>query len=270
MKQILTASVIAIACIVCLAACKSEEVAKSPQLTIVLDMSSSALGKIDDVAIMDMEFAVARALIDSLEAEVDYGFTVFAGQWSNVEEPKLNASQAQNLINQLEALRNASTQGDLKDGSAIYSALLSASIPLMEIEGPSSILLITDGDDNCSNISAGFLSQWMQDHGIRVDVVSISCQEGETIKHHIDVGDGQTISMPGNQDFRDLVKLTRATNGAYHHITSMYEAEDIIEPLLSTIRQSESPTERPDSTYIDTSMRGWLQQRITDEAVTLF
>ena len=185
----------------------TEEQDATPSITIVMDLSTSTLGKVNNTSLQEMEFEVANAVIDSLGDNDVYGFTVFAGQWSNVDEPSLNFTQAKNTLQQIEALDDCVDKGYISDGSAIYSALLSASIPLRKNNSPRSILLLTDGDDNSSNISSGFISQWMQDHGIRVDVVSFSCKKGQNINYPVTIGDStQYVAMEAKHDFHDLIK----------------------------------------------------------------
>lgn len=243
--------------------------AQVPEVMVVVDMSTSTLGEYQGTSFQEMEFLFAEQLANSLDHSAKFGFSAFAGQWSNACPPASGQIQAKGMISLLRAEKDCAKTGRMEDGTAIYSALLHVSTAFGEQASPRSILLLTDGSDNRSSISASLITQWMQDKKIRVDVVGFSSLD------HVDfpmmIGDSvKYIKMPSNQDYQEVTRIAEATNGVFVRVTQKGDIATAVRQIVESIRRGAIPITTPPTGYIDERMKGWLKDRIAKEEIELF
>ena len=129
---------------------------------IVLDRSSSLFTTEDTLRAnyYQLENAFMKRFLPNINR--NYDLTIFA------KHPyKIFKDDLQEYANSIKDSNN--------DGSAVYDAILSA---ITDREtgkiDKKSIILLTDGSDNCSRISANTLTNILLENGIRVDVVAFA------------------------------------------------------------------------------------------------
>ena len=129
---------------------------------IVLDRSSSLFATEDTLRAnyYQLENAFMKRFLPNINR--NYDLTIFA------KHPyKIFKDDLQEYANSIKDSNN--------DGSAVYDAILSA---ITDREtgkiDKKSIILLTDGSDNCSRISANTLTNILLENGIRVDVVAFA------------------------------------------------------------------------------------------------
>ena len=129
---------------------------------IVLDRSSSLFTTEDTLRAnyYQLENAFMKRFLPNINR--NYDLTIFA------KHPyKIFKDDLQEYANSIKDSNN--------DGSAVYDAILSA---ITDREAgkidKKSIILLTDGSDNCSRISANTLTNILLENGIRVDVVAFA------------------------------------------------------------------------------------------------
>lgn len=243
--------------------------AQDPEVMVVVDMSASTLGECQGTSFQEMEFLFAEELASVLDRSAKCGFTAFAGQWSNACPPATGRIPIKGMISLLRAEKNSVNTGRMEDGTAIYSALLHASSALGEQSSLRSILLLTDGSDNRSNISASLVTQWMQDKKIRVDVVGFSSYD--QADYPMMMGDSvHYIKMPCNQDYQDVMRIAEATNGVFARVAQKGDIAAAVQQIAESIRRGAMPAATPPAGYIDERMKCWLVDRIAREEIQLF
>ncbi len=243
--------------------------AQTTEVMVVVDLSTSTLGEYQGTSFQEMELLFVEQFTNGLDNSAKCGFSAFAGQWSNACPPAAGRIQTKGMLSLLRAEKDCTKTGRMEDGTAIYSALLHASTALGGQANPRSILLLTDGSDNRSNISASLITQWLQDRKIRVDVVGFSCLGN--VDYPMMTGDSvKYIQMPSNQDYQEVTRIAEATNGVFVRVTQKGDIAKAVQQILESIRRGAIPTTPPPTGYIHERMKRWLQDRIAKEEIQLF
>lgn len=185
---------------------------KLPQkVMLVMDLSSSMLA-------MDIQPDRLQRSKDLMSIFLNkypdtfVGLTIFSGEWKTVFAPKLDHDEIQAYLMNMET-------GILQDGTAIGSALVCAASSLTESAVDKSILLITDGTDNCSVIPIDTAIEVLKYYNIKLNIIGI----GSTgmVPYPIMTPNGKMIvNVQISLNGKSLLRMAQATGGKYFEIAS--------------------------------------------------
>ena len=143
------------------------------------------------------------------------------------------------------------------DGSAVYDAILSA---ITDREtgkiDKKSIILLTDGSDNCSRISANTLTNILLENGIRVDVVAFASKMDSVyyvFKDSIDTnGDDiyddvklRNMLIENYQNLDKIKEIATATGGVFVQVCNETQLPEAILQIQNAISFEKRPLKKP-------------------------
>ena len=143
------------------------------------------------------------------------------------------------------------------DGSAVYDAILSA---ITDREtgkiDKKSIILLTDGSDNCSRISANTLTNILLENGIRVDVVAFASKMDSVyyvFKDSIDTnGDDiyddvelRNTLIENGQNLDNIKEIATATGGVFIQVCNETQLSEAIQQIQNAISFEKRPLTKP-------------------------
>ena len=143
------------------------------------------------------------------------------------------------------------------DGSAVYDAILSA---ITDREtgkiDKKSIILLTDGSDNCSRISANTLTNILLENGIRVDVVAFASKMDSVyyvFKDSIDTnGDDiyddvelRNTLIEHGQNLDNIKEIATATGGVFIQVCNETQLSEAIQQIQNAISFEKRPLKKP-------------------------
>lgn len=190
------------------------------KVMLVLDMSTSMLAK--DIAPNRLLRCkdLARIFIEN-HPGIPIGITAFAGAWKNVCMPRTDHAAVQAQLKTLNT-------GMLKDGTAIGSALLTAASFLTGTGG--TIILITDGMENCGSVSTSTAIEILKHYNIKLDIIGIGTNG--MVPYPFQTPEGEKIieiNMSIDQEY--LSKTAKATGGNYYGVSSSQTFIDVLHEL---------------------------------------
>ena len=211
---------------------------------IVLDRSSSLFATEDTLRAnyYQLENAFMKRFLPNINR--NYDLTVFAKHPYKI------------LKDELEEYAN-SIKDSNNDGSAVYDAILSA---ITDREtgkiDKKSIILLTDGSDNCSRISANTLTNILLGNGIRVDVVAFASKMDSVyyaLKDSIDTnGDGiyddvvlKNTLIENSQNLDKVKEIATATGGVFVQVYNETQLPGAIQQIQNAISIEKKPLKKP-------------------------
>ena len=201
---------------------------------IVLDRSSSLFATEDTLRAnyYQLENAFMKRFLPNINR--NYDLTIFA------KHPyKIFKDDLQEYANSIKDSNN--------DGSAVYDAILSA---ITDREtgkiDKKSIILLTDGSDNCSRISANTLTNILLENGIRVDVVAFASKMDSVyyvFKDSIDTnGDDiyddvklRNMLIENYQNLDKIKEIATATGGVFVQVCNETQLPEAILQIQNAI-----------------------------------
>ena len=199
-------------------------------LGIVIDRSSSLLCKPDSISasFSQLENQFIEEFLKG-KSSSDYSLTFFAGK------PHFPS------LTELKSIHNIIPTKE-NNASAIYDAILASAIregALTTERSPYSILLLTDGFDNASRLSEKMLTDILLKHKIRVDVVAFASKK-DSIYYVLNDSVGGFV-MKNNQDFSDVERIAKATNGQFVLVENKKQIPAAIHQIKKKIMEAEAP-----------------------------
>ena len=143
------------------------------------------------------------------------------------------------------------------DGSAVYDAILSA---ITDREtgkiDKKSIILLTDGSDNCSRISANTLTNILLENGIRVDVVAFASKMDSVyyvFKDSIDTNgddiyddvESRNMLIENCQNLDKIREIATATGGVFIQVCNETQLSEAIQQIQNAISFENRPLKKP-------------------------
>ena len=143
------------------------------------------------------------------------------------------------------------------DGSAVYDAILSA---ITDREtgkiDKKSIILLTDGSDNCSRISANTLTNILLENGIRVDVVAFASKidsvyyvfkdsidtNGDDIYDNVEL---RNTLIEHGQNLDNIKEIATATGGVFIQEYNETQLSEAIQQIQNAISFEKRPLKKP-------------------------
>ena len=211
---------------------------------IVLDRSSSLFATEDTLRAnyYQLENAFMKRFLPNINR--NYDLTIFA------KHPyKIFKDDLQEYANSIKDSNN--------DGSAVYDAILSA---ITDREtgkiDKKSIILLTDGSDNCSRISANTLTNILLENGIRVDVVAFASKIDSVyyvFKDSIDTnGDDiyddvelRNTLIEHGQNLDNIKEIATATGGVFIQVCNETQLSEAIQQIQNAISFEKRPLKKP-------------------------
>ena len=211
---------------------------------IVLDRSSSLFATEDTLRAnyYQLENAFMKRFLPNINR--NYDLTIFA------KHPyKIFKDDLQEYANSIKDSNN--------DGSAVYDAILSA---ITDREtgkiDKKSIILLTDGSDNCSRISANTLTNILLENGIRVDVVAFASKIDSVyyvFKDSIDTnGDDiyddvelRNTLIENGQNLDNIKEIATATGGVFIQVCNETQLSEAIQQIQNAISFEKRPLKKP-------------------------
>ena len=211
---------------------------------IVLDRSSSLFATEDTLRAnyYQLENAFMKRFLPNINR--NYDLTIFA------KHPyKIFKDDLQEYANSIKDSNN--------DGSAVYDAILSA---ITDREtgkiDKKSIILLTDGSDNCSRISANTLTNILLENGIRVDVVAFASKMDSVyyvFKDSIDTnGDDiyddvelRNTLFENGQNLDNIKEIATATGGVFIQVCNETQLSEAIQQIQNAISFEKRPLKKP-------------------------
>ena len=211
---------------------------------IVLDRSSSLFATEDTLRAnyYQLENAFMKRFLPNINR--NYDLTIFA------KHPyKIFKDDLQEYANSIKDSNN--------DGSAVYDAILSA---ITDREtgkiDKKSIILLTDGSDNCSRISANTLTNILLENDIRVDVVAFASKIDSVyyvFKDSIDTnGDDiyddvelRNTLIEHGQNLDNIKEIATATGGVFIQVCNETQLSEAIQQIQNAISFEKRPLKKP-------------------------
>ena len=208
-------------------------------LGIVIDKSSSLCAMPDSIS--ETYLQLENKLYDTLQKELEstsHSVTLFA---------KFPHYPSTSELKNLESVNPS----DDNDGSAVYDAILAAALrdgTLTTEHSPYSILLLTDGKDNCSRVSEKTLINLLLQHNIRVDVITFASRKDSTYVF-LKEPDGELIKIGNTQKYDDVERIAKATNGLFFLVENEEDIPDAIAMIKEKYMKNEMTKERPEKGF---------------------
>lgn len=211
---------------------------------IVLDRSSSLFATEDTLQAnyYQLENDFMKRFLPNINR--NYDLTIFA------KHPyKIFKDDLQEYANSIKDSNN--------DGSAVYDAILSA---ITDREtgkiDKKSIILLTDGSDNCSRISANTLTNILLENDIRVDVVAFASKIDSVyyvFKDSIDTnGDDiyddvelRNTLIEHGQNLDNIKEIATATGGVFIQVCNETQLSEAIQQIQNAISFEKRPLKKP-------------------------
>ena len=211
---------------------------------IVLDRSSSLFATEDTLRAnyYQLENDFMKRFLPNINR--NYDLTIFA------KHPyKIFKDDLQEYANSIKDSNN--------DGSAVYDAILSA---ITDREtgkiDKKSIILLTDGSDNCSRISANTLTNILLENDIRVDVVAFASKIDSVyyvFKDSIDTnGDDiyddvelRNTLIEHGQNLDNIKEIATATGGVFIQVCNETQLSEAIQQIQNAISFEKRPLKKP-------------------------
>ena len=211
---------------------------------IVLDRSSSLFATEDTLRAnyYQLENAFMKRFLPNINR--NYDLTIFA------KHPyKIFKDDLQEYANSIKDSNN--------DGSAVYDAILSA---ITDREtgkiDKKSIILLTDGSDNCSRISANTLTNILLENGIRVDVVAFASKidsvyyvfkdsidtNGDDIYDNVEL---RNTLIEHGQNLDNIKEIATATGGVFIQVCNETQLSEAIQQIQNAISFEKRPLKKP-------------------------
>lgn len=231
---------------------------------VVLDRSSSLFATEDTLRAnyYKLENAFMKRFLPNINR--NYDLTIFAKHPYKISKDELEEYK--------DSIKNSNN-----DGSAVYDAVLSTitNRETGEID-KESILLLTDGSDNCSRISANTLTNILLENGIRVDVVAFASKTDSiyyAFKDSIDTnGDDiyddvvlKNTLVENNQNLDKIKEIAAATGGVFVQVCNEAQLPEAILQIQNAISTDEKSLKKPVKMFNpDKNMLNKLYKEICD------
>ncbi len=214
-------------------------------IMMALDISTSMLA--EDLKPNRMEAAknVASQFIAGREND-NIGLTIFAGEAFTQCPMTTDHASLQNLLHSVRT--DLSAKGLIADGTAIGMGLANAVSRLKDSKAKSRVVIIlTDGANNCGEISPVTAAQMAEAMGIRVYTVGLGTNR--VAPYPVPVAGGvQYVNIPAEIDEKTLKTIASTAGGRYYRATNNRELRQIYDDI-DKLEKSKLTVERFSKRY---------------------
>ncbi len=197
-------------------------------IMMALDISTSMLA--EDLKPNRMEAAknVAAQFVAGRPND-NIGLTIFAGEAFTQCPMTTDHASLQNLLHSVRT--DLSAKGLISDGTAIGMGLANTISRLKDSKAKSKVaIVLTDGANNCGEISPVTAAQMARALGIRVYTIGLGTNK--VAPYPIPVAGGvQYVNIPAEIDEKTLQTIASTANGKYYRATNNKELRQIYEDI---------------------------------------
>ncbi len=193
-------------------------------IMLAMDISASMLA--EDLKPNRMEAAknVASEFISG-RPDDNIGLTIFAGEAFTQCPMTTDHASLQNLLHEVRT--DLVMKGLIDDGTAVGMGLSNAVLRLKDSKAKSKVvILLTDGANNCGDISPMTAAQIAKSLGIRVYTVGVGSNNVAPYPMQV-AGGVQYIYRPAEVDTKTLEDIAAMTDGNYYRATNNKELKKI-------------------------------------------
>ncbi len=193
-------------------------------IMLAMDISASMLA--EDLKPNRMEAAknVAAEFISGRPND-NIGLTIFAGESFTQCPMTTDHASLQNLLHNVRM--DMVLKGLIQDGTAVGMGLSNAVLRLKDSKAKSKVvILLTDGANNCGDISPMTAAQIAKSLGIRVYTVGVGTNDVAPYPMQV-AGGVQYINRPAEVDTKTLKEISVMTGGNYYRATNNKELRKI-------------------------------------------
>lgn len=235
---------------------KNPEKAMNADCMVVLDRSSSLLCKDDSLreSYYELENLFMQKLMGKIKTD-KMDVVAFAGRPSLLDDKLLRKS-----VMEIKHYGN-------NDGSAIYDGVLASVIRnrlYEEGDKHRSILLLTDGTDNSSRISASTLASFLQQYGVRLNVVAFASDK-DSVFYKEEYFDGKSpyyTKIKNEQRFDDLKSIAKKTDGVFVQVRNKSQLKEAYKCIQNTLTFGKTPLL---NTFVEFSLNEVMVNRLFQE-----
>lgn len=158
------------------------------------------------------------------------GLTLFAGE--AYTQCPMTVDHAV-LLNLLNGMRTDMTQkGLLQDGTAIGMGIANALTRLKDSKAKSKVvILLTDGTNNCGDISPNTAADIAKTFGIRVYTIGVGTND-KAAPYPVNVGGRiEYVNVPVEIDAKSLATIARKTDGEFYRATNTKKLHEVYQQI---------------------------------------
>ncbi len=194
-------------------------------IMMAVDVSTSMLAQDFKPNRVEALRKIAQQFIESRQND-NIGLTVFAGEAYTQCPLTTDHAVLMNLYNDVDC--NMAATGILEDGTAIGDGIMNALLRLRNSQAKSKVLiLLTDGVNNCGNISPITAAEIAKKNKVRIYTIGI----GKNGMAPYPLPTGGTVMMPVEIDERMMTDISESTGGRYFRATRNTELEEIYKEI---------------------------------------
>ena len=209
-------------------------------IMLCMDVSTSMLA--EDLKPNRIEAAKNVALeFISGRPDDNIGLTLFAGEAYTQCPMTTDHSVLLNLLNGMKV--DMAQRGLIEDGTAIGMGIANALSRLKDSKAKSKVvILLTDGTNNCGQISPNTAADIAKSFGIRVYTIGVGTNGTARYPYPV-AGHIEYINVPVEIDTKALAAIAKATDGEFYRATNneklheVYREIDKLEKTKMNVRQ---------------------------------
>lgn len=235
---------------------KNPEKSTNAECMVVLDRSSSLLCKEDSLreSYYELENLFMQKIMGKINSD-KMDVVAFAGRPSLLDGKSLRKS-----VKEIKHFGN-------NDGSAIYDGVLASVIRNRLYEEGNklrSILLLTDGTDNSSRISASTLTSFLQRYGVRLNVVAFASDKDSVYyeEKYFDDKSPYYVKIKNEQKFDDLKSIAKKTDGVFVQVRNKSQLKEAYKYIQNTLTFGKTPLL---NTFVEFSLNEVMVNRLFQE-----
>ncbi|MBR6980170.1 MAG: VWA domain-containing protein [Prevotella sp.] len=205
-----------------------EKTVEGIDIMLSMDVSTSMLA--EDLSPNRLEAAkeVASEFISG-RPDDNIGLNIFAGEAFTQCPMTLDHQSLLNLL--INVRTDIAANGLIEDGTAIGMGLATAVGRLKESKAKSKVvILLTDGSNNCGDISPMTAAELAKKYGIRVYTIAVGTNK--VARYPVNVGGTiQYVPMQVEIDTKTLNNIASTTNGNFYRATNKAELKKIYKDI---------------------------------------
>ncbi len=229
-----------------------ESLSEEKTLAIVTDRSSS-LHSVEDTTgtdYMQMERMFAEKLLSKkIDRKIELtAFAQKAYHLANMNDTSFYKDDGSAIYDALlvAILHNERAATQQKPTNNALNALRQLGHHVTEKKSYLSILLLTDGNNNCSHLSESTITNLLLKYGIRVDVVAFASKHDSIFYPNRSTW----IRIANKQrNMEDLQRIAEATNGEFIQVEHTGQIPDAVKRIKDAIKADKRPTRGADKGF---------------------
>ncbi len=197
-------------------------------IMLCMDVSTSMLA--EDLKPNRIE-AAKQVAIEFISGRPDdnIGLTLFAGEAFTQCPMTVDHAVLLNLLNGMRV--DMAQNGMIEDGTAIGMGIANALTRLKDSKAKSKVvILLTDGTNNCGEISPNTAADIAKSFGIRVYTIGVGTNG--TARYPMPVaGHIEYINVPVEIDTKSLASIARTTDGEFYRATNTKKLHEVYQQI---------------------------------------